>query len=133
MREHLVSLLGGMYPIYDSNRLRLGEKDIIWPGCDTRGGIPGFEEYVSRLDELAGKLARYVKLIRFWAAPLEADRRVRERVEAAIIEHLRTQPPPAGELLGSDLRCRPRKRSEPVILLRCRAAGILGMPAELKV
>ena len=65
-------------------------------------------------------------------APLTAPRGIRQRIEAAIAQHIRDQPAPSSSLLPVDIRYR---RSGAVLAdlcvqVRC-SAEIQGLPEEL--
>ncbi len=61
------------------------------------------------------RLADFVRVMRFRLALIEGDRRLRERIEAAISIHLKNQPDPVGSFQDEGVRYRPRRPSETAI------------------
>jgi len=134
MEEHLLKQLSGAYRIYDPALFRLGMKVPLWePKPTSTGEELGLLGFIERLPELAAPLAGFVKQMRFWTASTDFERRMRERIEAAISLHLRMQPPPVGPFQDKGGRCRRRRPNEQVIQVRISAGPILGLPEMIDV
>lgn len=135
MQEHLVQQLAGMYHIYEPEPFRNGVKQALWTGGYGRTKEPsGIVGFVQSLPTMAPGLAGYVRLMRFRLAALDADKRVRERIEAALALHLKNQPDPIGSFQEDGVRYVPRRSHEAPILIACRSDGsVLGLPASLEV
>ena len=60
---------------------------------------------------------------------LDSNSRTRERIEAAIAKHIRSQPASINRLFRNDIRYRPRKTSEQPfpVTISCED-NVLGMP-----
>lgn len=92
------------------------------------------DDFVIRLPELAGPLARLVQMIRFQLAPLECEAAVRKSIEAAIADHFYAH----GERLvrefqDDDIYYDRTALAEPLIV-RCRfACPIRGAPDVLSI
>ncbi len=134
MTEHLRQQLSGMYHIYDPKALAHGDKRALWNGLygDTRE-TEGLHGFVNRLPELSVPLAGFIKLMRFHVAELSQEKRLRERIEAAISRHLKNQPGIIGTFQDDGIRYRPRRTGEEPVIVKCRSAGrILGLPDRLE-
>ena len=135
MAEHLTQQLGGMYHIYEPEPFSRGVKEALWRGMYGATKEKGLEDFVDRLPALAGKLAAFVRMMRFRLAPLDCEPRLRERIEAAVSQHMQRQPGLVGSFQDHGVRYRPRREAEEEpIVVRCLATGqILGLPRTLEV
>ena len=133
MHEHLKEQLAGMYDIHDPSSLRRGATKVLWRGMYGGDREESLEEYVRRLPKLSPALACYIQMIRFYIAPLRAGRRLLERVEAAIVDHLRSRKRLYHEMFEG-VRYRARRRGERPLCLRCTwPRQLLGVPRRLEV
>lgn len=135
IQEHLVQQLCGMYHIYDPESFKQGVKQALWAGSYGRTREPsGVAGFVDLLPAMAPSLAGFVRLMRFRLAALDVDRRLRERIEAAIALHLKSQRDPIGSFQDDGVRYRPRKHDEVPVGVSFRLDGsVLGLPASLEV
>lgn len=134
MTEHLREHLSGGYHLYDPGDFERGRKTQLWPGRfgKTRGNWP--DEFVRRYEALAPAVVGLVKVFRFYLAPLVCERRLRERIEAAIAGHLDRQPDMAGDFQDTGIRYQGRRDDEePVEFRVCAPPTIVGVPETLIV
>lgn len=133
MKEHVINTLGGNYRISDSQALSRGESKILWDGLwreGTRERLPEFLRDSTRLFEEA---KRNLKLERVFVAPLEAEDRMRRRIEGAIAAHIRKDKT-ASSLFPPDIRVLGRLTTESAISVKIvTPVDVLGMPEQLEV
>jgi hypothetical protein len=132
MRDHYKEQLSGMYHIYDPKQFSLGEKRELWPGVYGKGGKHDFHEFLDVLPELAPALARFVSIIQFYVAPLNYERRLRRRFEAALANYLYAQPGVVGAFQDKNIHYDSRCPEEDPIKVKIRCPQVVqGIPREL--
>jgi hypothetical protein len=110
--EHFKEHFSGCYHLYDPISLSEGKKVCIWPGKydkEFKFSIPSLADSFTKLAPTIVSLAR---LYRFYLAPIDCDMRLRQRLEAAIADHLYKKPGIIGQFQDRGIRYRPRKREE---------------------
>ncbi len=134
MLEHFREHCSGGYHLYSPEAFGRGVKISLWPGRYNPEVRPSVADFMRRVPELWPAILELATLYRFFLAPLDCERRLRERVEAAIAHHLRTQPGVVGGFQDQGIRYSPRRDDEPPVVasLRCLRA-LLGLPGELLV
>ena len=133
MLEHFREHMSGGYQLCEPTEFRRGKKVVLWPGRYNPEWRTTVGEFLERFSALAEPIEELTKIYRFWLAPLEVERRLRERIEAAIAEHLYAQPGVVGEF-QEKIRYRGRREGEKAIEVACQAEGkILGLPEVLWV
>jgi hypothetical protein len=132
MREHYKEQLSGMYHIYDPEQFSLGEKRELWRGVYGKGGERDFSKFLDMLPEIAPVLVRFVSSISFYVAPLDCEKRLRMRFEAALANHLYKQPGAIGAFQEKGIRYGPRLQGEKPIRVNVNCPEIVqGIPTEL--
>lgn len=133
MKEHIINTLGGNYRISDSEALARGESVTLWDGLwreGTRERLPVFLRDSTRLFEEA---KRNLKLEQVFVAPLEAEDRMRRRIEGAIAAQIR-QDKTASSLFPPDIRVLGRLTTETAIRVKIvTPVKVLGMSEQLDV
>jgi hypothetical protein len=131
MKEHAIQTLGGNYRISQPNRLREGVDEVLWNGlwrAGTRDQLPAF---IERTD-LSEPSRQMLRAVRVFVAPFDGDRRLRRRLEAALAQHIWSQPAPASALLPRDIRFLRLAASEAATDVDVATDGhVLGFPARL--
>jgi hypothetical protein len=125
LTEHTCNYLGGFYRIWKPERLVLGEKDPLWGGLwkkDCKDLMPKFLADHQRYSAAAREL---VRLHRIFLAPVDLEKRERQRVEAALVKEVRRPDAGREHLLDGDLRIFPLREGEEAMNL------IVAWPAEL--
>ncbi|MHC4091868.1 MAG: hypothetical protein ACYSVY_16645 [Planctomycetota bacterium] len=131
-REHLFAHLGGVYRIYDTNSLRSGRIERVWPGMWQKDGERSAGEFLSRRNELLPMVERQLRLMRLWLIPTDLPERHRKLVEAAIARTLREHPPPVGTFQEDDIRYARRTSDESPFRFSIEGyARFLGLPDML--
>jgi hypothetical protein len=132
LRRQGCAQLAGMYYIDDLEPFAAGPKHVFWRGMYGRDRESGLAAFVERLPTLASALADFVRLMRFYLAPLTCHTRLRRRIEAALARHVSCQPSLVGSFQDTGIRYAPRHAGEePVEVLCMSSAALLGLPARL--
>jgi len=89
-------------------------------------------EFVSRIIELSPAIKKSLEISEIYVAPFESERRIRQRIEGALANYIKAQPPPASSLLPKDVRYYKRGNDEePVAVLISGGNALLGMPEDI--
>jgi hypothetical protein len=133
IKEYLIQTLGGNYRICDPDRLCHGEAQVLWDGLWRKGTRDKMPEYLERLEELVPILRKCIQTERIFMAPLHITRRLQQRIEGAIAEHIKAQPAPASSVLPSGVRYYRRRADEkPVsVVIEC-PCDVHGLPPILE-
>ena len=104
IKEHTINTMGGYNRIYDPVALKKGKKELLWDGLwkATRQGY--FNEFIERYRELAPSIYDFLTIFSVFLLPVEAEPRLRRRIESSIANHLYQQPEPVGTFMASDIR-----------------------------
>ena len=76
----------------------------MWNGLWRKGTRDKILEFASRYLDLAPIIHSYLENIEVFVGALDADRRIRERIEGALANHVRAEPLLASMLLPNDVR-----------------------------
>jgi hypothetical protein len=134
MRDHYKEQLSGMYHIYDPELFSLGEKRELWRGVYGKGGERDFYKFLDILPSLVHSLIRFVSIIHFYVAPMNCERRLRKRFEAALANHLYRQPGVLGAFQDKGIRYELRRNSEDPIKVNINCPQeVLGIPTVLHI
>jgi len=131
-KDHMIHTAGGNYRIYDPDFEIQGIDRILWNGLWRKGTRDKMSAFVSRLIELAPAIKKTLEHSEIYVAPLASERRIRQRIEGALADHIKAQPPPASSLLPTDVRYTKRWKDEEPLEVRISGAdSLLGMPKDL--
>jgi hypothetical protein len=134
MRDHYKEQLSGMYHIYDPEQFCLGRKCELWRGIYGKGGIRDHNKFLEILPEIAPVLVRFINIFHFYVAPMQCDRRIRERLEAALANHLYEQPGVIGAFQEKNIRYNLRRSNEDPIKVKIACPQVVqGIPTELNI
>ncbi len=132
MKEHMIQTLGGNYRVCDPEALVHGEEKVVWDGLWRKGTRDKMLEFVDGYVELSPIIRDYLEVIEVLLAPLQANGRMRRRIEGAMAQVLKDQPAPACSLLPDDIRFTTRKKDERPISVRIESTvKVLGLPLKL--
>lgn len=126
-QEHTRLYFSGVYTVFDSGALRRGTKAKIWPGLwylkDKRDERQA--EFRARYTELLPHISELLSLWRVFLAPLPTNRRVLERIEAAIMNSLYAGPPIVRDFPDRGMRLLPRRKAEEEVRIRVSAPALI--------
>jgi hypothetical protein len=133
MQEHLMEQLSGMYAIPDPVSLGHRKLEYLWKGMYWSDHEANLGVFALRLPKLAPDLVRFVRMIRFYIAPVKLSRRLLERSEAAIAKHFLSRPSIYKKFFEGK-PYRPLRKNENPVRLRCLwPTRIDGAPRNLEV
>lgn len=132
--EHAREYLSGIYRLYDPQLFVQGQKVLLWDGMWSPKSRHHMGAFLHRQPELAPHIHAFLGALKIFLAPMEGDKRVRQRLEAALAHHLYKQPEIVGTFQDSGLRYLPRRANEePIVCTLVFPEPILGMPSELLI
>jgi hypothetical protein len=132
--QHTQYYLNGFYRVYDPKEFVKGSKSLIWGGMWKTGrkGPDTMLEFLNQYTELSTEIDKFLKAFRIFLAPLDSERRIRQRIEAAINSRLCEQPGIVGSFQDKDIKYLPKRADEDAILVRINShEPILGLANEL--
>jgi hypothetical protein len=134
--QHVQSYLDGFYRVFDPEEFARGRKVLLWGGMwkTDRREPKLICDFINGHVELAPKILKFIEQFRIFLAPIEGDKRVRERLEAEIAKSLNQQ----GHLISSfqdkDVRYRPTRPTEQQFkVVMTFPKSIMGLSDELLV
>lgn len=134
MLEHFKEHASGGYHIYEPQEFSRGRKVALWYGLYGPDREKSLLEFIHRYRQLAPAIADLTELYRFYVAPLQCEKRVRERIEAALAKHLYEQPGMVGEFQDRGIMYRGRNSAEEAVQVSVQCtAHLIGVPEVLWV
>ena len=131
-KDHMIHTAGGNYRICDPDFEVQGVERILWNGLWRKGTRDKMPEFVSRMIELSPAIKKSLEHSEIYVAPFEGEKRIRQRIEGAIANYIKAQPPPASSLLPTDVRYYRRGNDEePVHVQISGGNDLLGMPENI--
>ena len=128
--------MSGFYRIFDPEEFAEGRKILVWGGMwkSDRKDPKFILEFLKRHSELAPKILRFIEQFRVFLAPIEADRRIRERIESEIAGSLNEPNGVVRSFQDADIRYKPRRLHEQKIkVTMVFPKSIMGLKEELLV
>jgi len=133
LKEHVIQTLGGNFRICDPVAMARGENKVLWDGLWRPGRHANLPEYLRDGPALFEAARACFKLEKAFVAPLDAEDRMRRRIEGAIAKQIRKDKA-ASSLFPPDVRYLPRLSTETAIAIRIvTPKKILGLPEQLEV
>ena len=129
--EHTKEYLSGVYHVYDPDLFLKGEKEAVWEGMF--GNVPErkIEVFLHKYPELAPQIQKFVSLFEIFLIPMKEEKRIVQRVEAAIANHLYKQEGVIGFFQDSGVSYCPKwDEEEPITVILEGSIPILGFPKE---
>jgi hypothetical protein len=113
-----------------------GNKVLVWGGLwkrnrkDDKFRIEFFQNY----SLYAPKIAKFLEQLHFFFMPIEADKRLRERIESAIAAMLANAEGVIGGFQDKDVRYKPRTVAEqPIKIVMTFSKPIMGLSEDLMI
>ena len=132
-REHLQEYISGRYTVYDPYLYLQGKKELIWEGVGWKKDYEKhMERFLDRYFELFPEILRMIGTLEIFLIPFKGERRIRQRIESAIANHLYEQEGVIGSFQDKGVRYLPRREDETPVLVKIKSdIPILGFPEEL--
>ena len=134
--QHIQNYLSGFYRIFDPEEFAEGRKILVWGGMwkSDRKDPKFILEFLKRYSELAPKILRFIEQFRVFLAPIDVDRRIRERIESEIAGSLNEANGVVRSFQDADIRYKPRRLNEQQIkVIMAFPKSIMGLKEELLV
>lgn len=134
--QHIQSYLNGFYRVFDPDEFVKGNKVLIWGGMwkVDRREQKNICDFLERQSELNPKIIRFIEQFKVFLAPIECDKRTRERIESKIALTLKEQEGIISSFQDQDIRYRPSRKDEsPFRVSMSFFELILGLSKELDV
>ena len=114
--EHFRAYASGVYSVYDSAPFAAGDISVLFQGPLWRkDGWRGHQAFIDNFEAYARHLSLILGAIQVFVAPLDAEQRVRRRVEASLTRSIYALPESVLTLFPPGLRMWTRRPDEPVI------------------
>jgi len=134
--QHIQSYLNGFYRVFDPREFVKGNKVLLWGGMwkSGRKGPDTLNEFLKNYLTLSPKILEFLGQLNLFLAPVDTDRRIRERIEAAISKKLIKQSGVVGKFQDHDIRYMPRRSEEESMRLGMRfSEPIIGLEEDLLI
>ena len=127
-QEHTKEYISGVYRIYDPKQFVRGIKRLVWDGLWKKDRLNLWPYLLDRYVELAPVIYSFLSCFRLFLAPLDVDRRTRERIEAAVGDGVKNHDDITQAFFDDAVRYRPRREAEePFKFANCFYKRILGL------
>jgi len=128
--EHFEEYARGTYSTRDADAFTAGREIILFEGpLWKKEGWRLKQPFIDNFAELSSQVAKTLDLIELYVAPLEAERRIRRRIEGAIVDVFYSLPEEHLGLFPLGLRVWRRQPSEAAIrVTNLEPPSILGFP-----
>ena len=131
MKEHFKEHFAGFYHLYSPIEFARGEKICLWNGMYGATGEKSLQEFVRHYNELSEVIVKLAETYRFYVASIKCDKRILERIEAGIANHLYNSP---NNFQDVGIIYRPRWQSEePLKAIIHSTCNLIGLPVSLEV
>ena len=130
--EHTRDYLYGLYRVYDPAQFAQGKKNLVWEGMWQPGTRGRIGEFLNRYLELSPAIYSLLGKFRVFLAPLDADQRIRQRIEGSIAQKLLRHSVLNRNFFDSGIRYLTKQANEPPIYVTMISnESILGLPHKL--
>jgi hypothetical protein len=135
-RQHDRLYWDGTYSIFDHDAFAAGKRKKVWPGFwMKKSQSPELrEDFILRASEIKAATKRWLDGYRVFVAPIDLEKRIRQRLEAGLMAAFMKAEPPACDMTDTGMSLSSRWPWEATIHVRNVATDrILGLPAEMEV
>ncbi len=113
LAQHFQAYLIGQYHIYDAKDFINGTKTLLYEGWfNIKPREKARIEYLERVQILGRKMLEFIECMRLFLIPLDKEKRILERVEAAIHKNTKQKPSPIGTFQDEGIVYRHRRKDE---------------------
>ncbi len=129
-KQHRREFRRGVYTVFDPSAMSCGERKKIWPGFWYRKRTEAMlNEWTVRHSEIEAATAKLLSAYRLFIACTDANRRMLERIEAAVMAALYAAPAPISSVPDRGMHLAPQWPEEPVITIaNRRSCHLYGLP-----
>ncbi len=132
LREHTREFMNGRYNVLDVEALRQGSRVEVWHGWGY--ARQHRDEFERRKQEILEAVRKELAAFRVFVAALPCNKRLLERLEAAIMDALYEQLPPISIIPDQGMHLSRRKDGEePIIVENVSPARLYGLPSLLQI
>lgn len=103
--------------VYDPIQFAQGKKKLVWEGMWQPGTRDRVDEFLNRYLELSPAIYSLLGKLRIFLAPLDAEKRIRQRIEGSLALRLQQHSDLTRNFLDSDIRYLTKQADEPPIHL----------------
>ena len=130
--EHTLKFMSGDYNVLDIEAMQQGIRDLVWQGW---GWNPEKrEDFEKRKQEILDAVDKQLAGFRIFIADVGTEPRILERLEAAIMNRLYSQPPPLCDIPDKGMMLAPLRDSEkPIVVEIVCELTLHGLPNELEI
>lgn len=134
-REHTKAHRDGFFTVFDMEAMQGGLRKEVWHGFFTKERPPERnEEFLRRRNEIGEAVENQLSKFRVFVAPLDREKRILKRFEAAIMNSLYEAPIPFSTIPDRGMSLSLRWEAEKPILIRNMCASKLyALPDELGI
>jgi hypothetical protein len=134
--EHMRDYRKGKYTLFDCADLQKGKRTEMWHGMWTKKSTNTPEmrkSFHSRSVELLPACDKLLSTFRIFLAPLDVEKRILERLEAAIMNNLYSGEEPVCSIPDKGMFLAPRRKTEiPLIVDSVSSVSLLGLPKKFE-
>ena len=112
--QHVQSYLNGFYRVFDPEEFVKGRKALLWGGMwkTDRKEPKLICEFIEKNSDIAPKIVNFIRQFRIFLAPIDENKRIRERIESEISRSLNQQNGIISDFQDKDIRYRPTRPRE---------------------
>ena len=130
--KHTRDYLYGLYRVYDPTQFAQGKKKLVWEGMWQPGTHDRVDEFLNRYLELSPVIYSLLGKLRIFLAPLDAEKRIRQRIEGSLARRLQQHSDLTRNFFDSDIRYLTKQADEPPIHVTIISKEcVLGLPHKL--
>lgn len=134
MTEHFREHCSGGYHFYAPAKFGQGIKEQLWPGRFVASQRTSIAEFLDKYDSFQNAIKELAFMYRFYVAPFEGERRIRERIESGLAYYLYKQEGLIGNFQDKGVHYRRRWESEmPEWVCFESESILLGLPDKLEI
>jgi hypothetical protein len=134
-RQHDRLYRNGTYSIFDHDEFAAGRRVVVWPGFWMKKSRPRelSEDFVNRGDEIRAATERWLDGYRVFVARVDAEKRIKQRLEAGLMSAFMNADPPACDMPDKGMSLSSRWPWEsPIRVKNISTERILGLPPEME-
>lgn len=133
LEEHYCQHASGMYRLDSSEGYSKGELVTVWPGIRGKDNKKSIKDCVIEYPKLCGTICELNNLYRFFLAEFSGEKRIRQRIESAIANHLYNTPGKVGDFMPPGVTYISRRDDEQSEMCKISSeVTIAGLPFEIE-